>query len=529
MLSREDNELLTRVGPGTAMGDHDAPLLDPRAPARWELPEPDGPPVRVRLLGEDLVAFRDTRAARPARRVLPASARVALLRAQRGLRPALRLPRLEVRRRRPVRRHDERAGGARFAHKIRTTAYPTGAGRRRLGLHGPARAQPAPPQFAWTQAPDDAPPRVEGDPGVQLAAGAGGRHRHLARADHAPPDHENSHAARVQADEPVRARQGADPGRRPHRLRLPVRGHPAAGRSARPRPHVPLHPAVPPDPARRGRSGGLPLVAGHIWVPMDDDNTMVYNWVYSATDGPLTEEDRLERGSATARRRRPDDVPLASNRREQLPARPPGAEDRELHRHRRHQRPGPRDPGEHGPRSSTAAASTWARPTRRSSRPGACSWTPCARCRTAARRAACPRTTRCAPTRACCPATPTGGRRWSRRTRAGDRPDAIALERRPRLRAPCRAPGAGTRTRRDRASVSRAGAPRPGLRIVSRRAARRLPLLQPLRRGRRGSVIADPAFRLAARLHARPLAERILTPASRWRASASRSPCSSPT
>ena len=26
----------------------------------WELPEPDGPPVRVRLLGEELVAFRDT-------------------------------------------------------------------------------------------------------------------------------------------------------------------------------------------------------------------------------------------------------------------------------------------------------------------------------------------------------------------------------------------------------------------------------------------------------------------------------------
>ena len=26
----------------------------------WELGEPDGPPVRVKLLGEELVAFRDT-------------------------------------------------------------------------------------------------------------------------------------------------------------------------------------------------------------------------------------------------------------------------------------------------------------------------------------------------------------------------------------------------------------------------------------------------------------------------------------
>ncbi len=41
--------------------------------------------------------------------------------------------------------------------------------------------------------------------------------------------------------------------------------------------------------------GGLPAVAGHIWVPMDDENTMVFNWEYSATEAPLTEDDRLER------------------------------------------------------------------------------------------------------------------------------------------------------------------------------------------------------------------------------------------
>ena len=60
MLSREDNELLTRVGPGTPMGTTMRRYWIPALLAR-ELPEPDGPPVRVRLLGEDLVAFRDTR------------------------------------------------------------------------------------------------------------------------------------------------------------------------------------------------------------------------------------------------------------------------------------------------------------------------------------------------------------------------------------------------------------------------------------------------------------------------------------
>jgi len=39
---------------------------------------------------------------------------------------------------------------------------------------------------------------------------------------------------------------------------------------------------------------GVPLVAGHIWVPMDDETTMVYNWVATVRDEPLSEEERLE-------------------------------------------------------------------------------------------------------------------------------------------------------------------------------------------------------------------------------------------
>src|SRR5204863_4176565 len=59
MLSREDNELLTRVGPGTPMGNTIRRYWIPALLA-WELPEPDCPPVRVKLLDEELVAFRDT-------------------------------------------------------------------------------------------------------------------------------------------------------------------------------------------------------------------------------------------------------------------------------------------------------------------------------------------------------------------------------------------------------------------------------------------------------------------------------------
>jgi phthalate 4,5-dioxygenase oxygenase subunit len=59
MLTQAQNELLTRTGPGTAMGALFRRFWVPVLLSR-ELAEPDGPPVRVRVLGEDLIAFRDS-------------------------------------------------------------------------------------------------------------------------------------------------------------------------------------------------------------------------------------------------------------------------------------------------------------------------------------------------------------------------------------------------------------------------------------------------------------------------------------
>jgi phenylpropionate dioxygenase-like ring-hydroxylating dioxygenase large terminal subunit len=59
MLSKQQNEYLTNIGPGTPMGKllraYWIPLL-----YTPELAENDGAPVRIRLLGESLVAFRDS-------------------------------------------------------------------------------------------------------------------------------------------------------------------------------------------------------------------------------------------------------------------------------------------------------------------------------------------------------------------------------------------------------------------------------------------------------------------------------------
>src|SRR5713226_5197535 len=59
MLSAQDNALITQTSKGTPMGElfrrFWLPVLLPE-----ELPEPDCPPIRIKVMGEYLVAFRDT-------------------------------------------------------------------------------------------------------------------------------------------------------------------------------------------------------------------------------------------------------------------------------------------------------------------------------------------------------------------------------------------------------------------------------------------------------------------------------------
>jgi phenylpropionate dioxygenase-like ring-hydroxylating dioxygenase large terminal subunit len=59
MITHELNDFLTQTGPDTPMGKLMRRYWMPALLAS-ELPEPDCPPVRVKLLGEKLVAFRDT-------------------------------------------------------------------------------------------------------------------------------------------------------------------------------------------------------------------------------------------------------------------------------------------------------------------------------------------------------------------------------------------------------------------------------------------------------------------------------------
>src|SRR5579859_8071190 len=59
MLTQQENRLLTETGPQTPMGDLLRRFWLP-ALLSSELPRPGSPPVRLTLLSEDLIAFRDS-------------------------------------------------------------------------------------------------------------------------------------------------------------------------------------------------------------------------------------------------------------------------------------------------------------------------------------------------------------------------------------------------------------------------------------------------------------------------------------
>jgi phthalate 4,5-dioxygenase len=156
MLSREDNELLCRVGAGTPMGTLIRRYWFP-AMLSSDLPEPGGAPKGLRLLGEDLVIFRED------------NGRIGLIDGHcphRGVR--LTLARNEGCGLRCI-YHGwmMNADGAvidtpaepevsRFGRNVRTAAYPVrDAGGLVWVYLGPPGERPPFPEFEWTSLPLD--------------------------------------------------------------------------------------------------------------------------------------------------------------------------------------------------------------------------------------------------------------------------------------------------------------------------------------------------------------------------------------
>src|SRR5215467_8469040 len=289
MLAREENELITRIGPGTPMGDTMRRYWMPALLA-WELPEPDCPPVRVKLLGEDLVAFRDTSGRIGLLEEYCPHRRVSLFFGRNeecGLRCVYHGWKFDVEGRcvdmmnEPAELH--------FKDKIRTTAYPTvEVGGIIWAYMGSPALQPPPPNFAWTQVPET---HRHVTKVIQecnwLQAFEGGidtSHAQILHRSFTPTIGPNSRGPR-----------GGAP-----TVEVDVTSYGYCYAGIYPRPGAvsfirAYHFVMPFHQLRPSTTDqGNPSVAGHIWMPMDDDNTMVYNWEYSTTDEPLNEEDRLE-------------------------------------------------------------------------------------------------------------------------------------------------------------------------------------------------------------------------------------------
>ena len=281
MLSLEENEALTRTGRGTPMGDLIRRYWVPALLS--EEAEADGAPVRVRLLGENLVAFRTT------------SGAVGLLEERCPHRMAsLWFGRNEEEGLRCVYhgwKYDvtgqcvdqmNEPGEFDFKHKIKAVGYPVHeVGGLVWAYLGPEGKQPPPPLFEWTQVPEatrhvnktwEECNWLQGIEGGLDSSHAPILHRTLTEETDLPGVKPSApflrgRAPRLEVDE-------TDYGYAYYGVRelgtdqLHVRGY---------------HFVMPFTQIRQEPFSGKDIVAGHIWVPIDDDNCMVYNWEYAPT------------------------------------------------------------------------------------------------------------------------------------------------------------------------------------------------------------------------------------------------------
>ena len=295
MLSTTDNEKLTQIGPRTPMGDLMRRYWQPVLLAR-EVADPDGDPIRVRILGEDLVAFRDT------------SGRVGLISewcAHR--RTSMFLGRNEENGLRCV-YHGWKfdVTGAcvdmpneppefDFKHKVTIVAYPTVEMGSVIWVYmGPPELKPAEPKFEFTQQPEThrgTSKVIEECNWLQALEGgidsihSSFLHRKIGEGKGIGLD-----GLRAEGRAGQLAVQPTDYGYRYTNSRLLgdternyVRGYHYV------LPHIQIRAAQLLDNGDWWKF----KIAGHHWVPIDDHSTMVWNWFYSL-DEALTESEKNE-------------------------------------------------------------------------------------------------------------------------------------------------------------------------------------------------------------------------------------------
>ena len=248
MLSAADNETLTRVGKGTPMGELMRRYWLPVMPVD-ELGPPDSPPQRFRLLGEDLILFRDSNGdvgvfseTCPHRGASLFFGR----NEEQGLRCVYHGWKYDVTGQCVDMPNEPDASN--FKHKNPRMGLPRSRPRRRrLGLPRRRRAPRTPPARVDARAPGAAPLHAR-PPQLQLDARTRRRHRHQPRL--LPP--RQAQPRRLPRRRSLAPRQAPQPRGHPHRLRRRLRrqprgrpGHHLLARQPVPLPHLRLLPRQP--------------------------------------------------------------------------------------------------------------------------------------------------------------------------------------------------------------------------------------------------------------------------------------------
>jgi len=155
MLSREENDILCKTGPGTPMGELFRRFWIPALPTS-DIPDADGEPVRLKLLGEPLVAFRDTNGKvgilerqcphRLADMWFGRNENAGLACAYHGWKFDVDGNCMEM---------PTETAESSYKHKVRMTSYPTAEFGGAVWVYmGPKDKQPELPQFEWCRVPD---------------------------------------------------------------------------------------------------------------------------------------------------------------------------------------------------------------------------------------------------------------------------------------------------------------------------------------------------------------------------------------
>jgi phenylpropionate dioxygenase-like ring-hydroxylating dioxygenase large terminal subunit len=312
MLTKEENELLTRVGPGTPMGEVMRRYWIPALLAS-ELPASDCPPVRVKLLGEELVAFRDT------------EGRVGLLdeycphrlaslflgrNEESGIRCVFHGWKFDVEGN-CVDMPNEPLE-SRFKEKVHLKSYPTIELAGVIWAYmGPPEKKPEPPGMEWTRAPEayrNVSKTLELCNYLQAIEGG-------IDTVHSAFLHNNDLGDKNSLGQ-LNHRPKLEVERTSYGFRYAgIRDIGEIGTYIRMYQFVlPFHQFRPSQIAKSdGTRAKIPQIRGHMWVPADDENTMIYNWIYACDeDKPFTPqairkyEDNAGRGpngESTIRRR----------------------------------------------------------------------------------------------------------------------------------------------------------------------------------------------------------------------------------